>query len=139
MADATENLIAFLLDDSSLSASLGTRCNQIRGLQEFTYPFCVLFRTGTDGDTERTVDQSVGTAPFRKFYDIEVVSDDVDEAADIAERVKAYADGYSGAFGDTTIQGLFIEDHDDDYQARAVAGDEAVYVQALQAQLVGVA
>jgi len=139
MADAAENLVTFLLADSSLSTSLGTRCNQIRALQDFAYPFAVLFRTGTDGDSERTLNQGVGVSPFRKFFNLEVVSDDIDEAADIAERVKAYADGFGGTFGDTTIQGIFIEDHDDDYQSRAVLDDEAVYIQALQLELVGVA
>lgn len=139
MADAAENLRTFLLADATLLASLGDQCGQIRTLQADSYPYCVFFRTGTDGDTERTLDQAVGTLPFRKFFDIEVVSNDLDEAADIAERIKAIADGYGGAFGDTTIQGIFIEDHDDDYQSRAVADDEAVFVQALQTQLVGVA
>ena len=139
MADAAENLRTFLLADSSLLASLGDQCNQIKALDADTYPFCVYFRTGTDPDTDRTLNQSVGVSPFRKFFDVEIVSDDIDEAADIAERVKTYADGFSGTFGGTTIQGLFVEDHDDDYRSRAVADDEAVFVQALQLQLVGVA
>lgn len=139
MADAAENLRTFLLADASLLTSLGDQCGQIRTLQADTYPFCVFFRTGTDGDSERTVNQAVGTSPFRKFFDIEVVSNDLDEAADIAERIKTYADGFSGTFGATTIQGLFIEDHDDEYQARSVEDDESIYVQALQVQLAGVA
>ncbi len=138
MADAAENLRTFLLADSSLLTSLGDQCGQIRTLQEDSYPYCVFFRTGTDSDTERALTQTVGTLPFRKFFDIEIVSGDLDEAVDIAERIKTYADGFSGTFGDTTIQGVFIEDHDDDYQSRSVDDDEAIFVQALQVQLIGV-
>jgi uncharacterized protein YheU (UPF0270 family) len=139
MADTTENLIAFLLDDSSLSSSLGTQVGQMRALQEWEYPQAIVFRTGTDGDTDRTLDQAVGIKPFRQFYDIEIVSDDVDEAVDIADRVKVIADGFNGTFGATTCQGIFVEDHDDSYQPRGVDEDEAVYIQALRVEILGVA
>jgi len=139
MADTAEDLRTFLLADATILATVSTRCGQVRAMQDWAEPFLLFFRTGTDGDTERTLNQSVGTKPFREFFDLECVSDNLDEAADLAERIKTYADQFSGTFGGTTIQGMFVTDHDDDYQPRGISDDEAQFVNALRVELIGVA
>ncbi len=139
MADTAEDLRTFLLADATILATVASRCGQVRAMQDWTEPYIVFFRTGVDSDTERLANQSTGTKPFREFFDIECISDNLDEAADLAERIKTIGDQFSGTFGGTTVQGIFVEDHDDDYQPRSISDDESNYVTALRVEVVGVA
>ncbi len=139
MADVAENLRAWLLDDSTIDTQVGsTRVGQLRSLQEWSYPRITFFRTGTE-DELKTLDSPVGEAPFRNFFDIECASEDVDAAADLAERIKTIGNNYSGSFGDMTVNTLLIEDHNDDYIPKGVYDDAAVFVSSLAVQVIGAA
>lgn len=138
MADVSENLRTFLLADATVSGLVGgERIKQNTALQGWAYPFVVYFRTGTE--SERTLDESAGTAAFRHYFDIECASDDIDEAADLAEAIRAYADGYDGTFGTMTAQGVFVDSHDDDYDPRLIGDDDPIHVAALRFEIAGVA
>ena len=70
------------------------------------------------------------------IWDIEVQSDDNDEMIDIAEAVKGRLDGYAGLMGGQTIQGAFVNDHDDDYVWKSVGADDGIFAAALLVQIV---
>lgn len=70
------------------------------------------------------------------LWDIEVQSDDNAEMIAIADAVKALLDGYSGAMGDQTIQGSFVNDHDDDYVWKSVGADDGIFAAALLVRIV---
>ena len=69
-------------------------------------------------------------------WDIECHSEDIDKALDLAAAVKARLDGHLGSFGSRRVQGVFVEDHDDEYEPGGVASEEGLYVAALSAQII---
>jgi len=69
-------------------------------------------------------------------WDLEIQSADIDESLSITDAVKNRLDGYSGAMGDQTIQGSFVEDHGDEYVWKSVGADAGIHAAALQVQIV---
>jgi len=69
-------------------------------------------------------------------WDIEVQSDDLDDMLNITDAVKGRLDAYAGLMGDQTIQGSFVNDHDDDYIWKSVGADSGVHAAALLVQIV---
>lgn len=68
-------------------------------------------------------------------WDIECHSDDINESLNIADAVKRSMNGIAGTFGSGTVLGIFVTDHDDEYLPRGIAGDEGIYVAAVQATI----
>ena len=68
-------------------------------------------------------------------WNIEVHSTSDDARFDIADALKTRMNGYYGPFGSRTVQGVFIEDHDDDYIPRGIGSEEGFYVAALSARI----
>lgn len=56
-------------------------------------------------------------------FDIECLSNDLDEAQSLAATLKEALNGFAGAFGDSTALLCEITDHNDDYQPQGL-GDE---------------
>lgn len=65
-------------------------------------------------------------------WDLEVLTDVDDERWSIADAVRRALHGHLGAFGSRSVQGVFVEDHDDDYSPFAVASEEGEYVAAFR-------
>lgn len=59
-------------------------------------------------------------------WDIECISDDVDESINIAEAVKLALNAHRGTFGANTIQGAFVLDHDDNYVIKGLSQGEGI-------------
>ena len=53
-------------------------------------------------------------------FDIEVVSNDIGEAQEIADELKTALNGYAGEFGDSTCLLAEVQDHDDDYTPQSL-------------------
>ena len=88
MSDVGKNLRTYLLDDPAISFQLAAeRIHQNKVPQEEIFPFISYFRRGTQD--EHTTDESNSAQPFRHLFDLECVSDDIDQALDLAELVKA--------------------------------------------------
>lgn len=68
-------------------------------------------------------------------FDIEVVSDDLDEAQDIAAAVKRLLNGKRGTFGTQTVQGVFVSDQTDEYVPRSLADETGYTVVGLRARI----
>lgn len=116
-----EDLKTFLEADATISATVSTRVVQNHIPAEDVSPFIWFRRRGTD--PARTTDASVGDNAFFHYFDIECVSDDVDQSIDLADRIKAISDNFRGTFGSITVAGIFVEDHSDEYTPRNQMSD----------------
>ncbi len=87
-----------------------------------------------DSEHEET-DLSGAGGLIESRWNIEVHTDEDDNRFDIADAIKRRMNGYYGAFGSRKVQGVFIEDHDDDYFPRGVGSEDGLYVAALTATI----
>lgn len=70
------------------------------------------------------------------LWDIEVHSEtSADETLDIADVLKTRLHGHQGKLGTQTVQGIFVEDHDDDYLVKGDASENGLHVAALSARI----
>jgi len=84
-------------------------------------------------ETLKHMDTTSG--PTESEWDVEVIGTDDDTVLDLAEVVRTTLDGYRGAFGSRTVQGVFVSDHDDEYIPRGVADEEGFTVAALRLRI----
>jgi hypothetical protein len=134
MSDFAENLRAFLIADSGVTALVGARVHQNHAPQKYDRPFVWLRLRGTENLDK--LDDAVGAEPFRLFYDLECVSPSVAQAASLASTIKSILHNYRGAMGSGSVRGAFVQDHDDDYVPRSVDGDNGLHVAALDVELI---
>jgi len=95
----------------------------------------IWFSRGSTEDLD-TLDASPGEQPFMTAFNVEAISDDLDEAQDIAAALKARLNKYRGAFADSTVKGIFVTDHNDDYYPRGLGADEGRHVAALRVEII---
>jgi hypothetical protein len=77
-------------------------------------------------------------------YDVEVVSDDINQARDLTARIKSWLMQtplhglhFQNDFGaKQTIQGIDVEDHDDSYMAKFPDSDERIFVAAIDVEAI---
>jgi len=136
MADIGEDIRTWLLADASISAVVGTRVHQNKAPQASTTPYIWYGRATTQN--EDALADDAGTAPFSQIFDIEAISDDIDEALDIADMLKAKHLS-RGLIGGGRVQGVFVTDHADDYIPRGDNSDDGRHVAALQFEFMGYA
>jgi hypothetical protein len=137
MSSIGENLRTFIVGSTSLSTyfdaidGIGTvEQNTIR--QDAPSPRIWYQRNQQSEDLD--VDGTGGLV--ESTWDIEVHSESPDgQSLDIADVLKARLHGHKGAFGDQSVQGVFVEDHDDDYLPKGVASEDGLYVAALSAKI----
>jgi hypothetical protein len=122
----------FLRANSSIAAKVGQRVYHRHVPEGSAFPFIYLYRQSFRH--ERCLGES-GDPAFSHTYAVEVVSDDDTEADDVATLVRAL-DGSSGTFGGRTIQGLFVEEQNDDYEPKAIGSDEGYHIPALSVEVV---
>lgn len=136
MADIGENLRTVLIASTAIQAAMPTvelpaRCTQNLIYQDTPKPQVWYGRSSSVEE----VDLSGAGGLVESEWDIEVISDDLDEAQDIADAVKRFLNGKYGAFGTQTLLGCFVQDHNDEYVPKSI-GDESGYnVAALRATL----
>ena len=97
-------------------------------------PFVWFAQVGAEW--QGTLGGSAGEAPFSRSFDLECVSDDLGEAADLAEAVRSRLSDYRGTFGASEVQGVFCEDHSEDYQPRAADPDYGEHAQPLRVMII---
>lgn len=129
--DVAENLIAFLLDDEDIAELVGTRVGQDKIPQPKATPYIWLQQAGVNYET--CTDAEHGEEPVDWLFDIESVSDDVDEAAELAGMVRRRLHAYRGDFGDSTVQAVLVEDHEDDYIPRNEFEDAGLHAATFRA------
>lgn len=135
MADLAENLRAFLLDKATITTFVGAD-GVHQGLvpQDVTLPY-IWFKRSARRYLE-TTDAAPGADPDEERFDLECISDDLDESQDLSQAVCDALNAYRGTFGDTTISGAFVDDQDDDYVPRGTLGETELHTAALAVQII---
>lgn len=136
-----EDIRTWLLADASIAAVVGTnaatsRIHQNKPPQNESTPYIWYGRATTEN--EDAIDDPAGTDPFTQIFDVESISDDIDECIDLADLLKA-KHLFRGTIGNGTVQGVFITDHADDYIPRGDNSDDGRHVAALQFEFKGYA
>ncbi len=131
MADVAQNLRAFLLADASIAALVGASVHQNLVPENRPTPFIWYRQAGVA--YEPITDAAAGADPDDYLYDLECVSDDLDEAANLAALVRGRLAYYRGDFGDSTVQAIFVDDHEDDYIPRNEDADAGLHAATLRA------
>ena len=134
MSDTGTRLRAHLLGNAAITAIIGTSCHQGHVPQAVTVPYVWFGRANTD--PLRTLDSAAGQAPFVESFDVEAISDDLDEAQTLASALKARLECHRGTFDDSTVKGIFVEDHNDEYIPRGIASDEVFHVAAMRCEII---
>lgn len=136
MTDLSQDFRTYLLTKSTItdlvSGSGLARIHQNKVPEQSALPHICFFRRQTL--VERALNEQNPT-PTMANFDVECVSATQLGANALAEAVRAAIDGQRGTFGSTTVQGIFVEDHDDDYQRRNDESDDAKYVATFQVEI----
>jgi hypothetical protein len=132
VADLAENLRSVVIASTAIAAEftgIAAPYAVIQGWepQEDTLPRMHFARSSFSEE----VDLNAEGGLTEQQFDLEVISDDLDEAQDIAHATRKFLNGKRGTFGTQTVQGVFVEDHNDDYIPKGVASEEAYHVAAL--------
>lgn len=129
-----ENMVAFLKADATVSRLCGGRIHKNKIKQGSIRPHVWFARESSE--QEDTLDDANGAAPFRHFYDVEIVADTNGEADRLAEAVRARCHLFTGTFGDSTVKRIFAEVQDEQYEPHNVGGDTGLHVPSLRVQVV---
>lgn len=136
MSDLSEDFRAYLLTKATITALVGTsgdaRVHQNYIPEQSAFPHICFFRRQTL--VERALDEQ-NPDPTMVGFDVECVADSQIGANALAGVVRAAIDGQRGTFGSTTVQGIFVEDHDDDYQPKVNDSDDVVPVATFQVEV----
>ena len=114
MADIAENLTAFLLADTTITAKVGNRVVQDVLAEWKPLPFVWFSRTGTTN--ERCLGET-GATPFSHAFAVECIDASIAASQALADLVRARIETLAngGALGTQTIGNAFCEDQADDY------------------------
>lgn len=137
MASIGENLHAFLAASTGLAAATTADLTAEKAIEQNTIvddpptPRVWFMRSN---ETEE-LDLSGGGGLVQSVWDIEVYSEDIDEALAMGDAIKRALNGYRGVFGAGTSLGAEVSDHDDEYVLKGLSSDVGVHVAALSATL----
>lgn len=133
MSTIAENLRSYLLAAPAVAA-LVSRVHWNHVPEEPTSLYIWFARSGTD--TDRTLDQEVGQAPWSVSFDVECIGTDGASVLNLAEAIQGL-DCDKGDFGGGTVQLVLVGDSSDDYVPRGVNSDEGMHVQVLRLEVIG--
>lgn len=134
MSDVGINLRKHLLGDAAIAAVVGERIHQNKVPQGFDRPTIWFMRRTTENEEDLACE--AGEQPFRQTFDLEVATYDIDTTIDTATLVRSRLHNHRGEFGDGKVQGVFVEDHDDDYFPKTGSSDDGLHVAALSITIV---
>ena len=134
MPDIATRFRTFCLADATIAAAIGSRMCQSVVPEQLATPYVWFGRASTD-DLD-TLDASPGEASFVTAFNVEAISDDLDEAQSIGDALKARLNKYRGTFADSTVKGIFVTDHNDDYYPRGLGEDGGRHVAALRVEII---
>lgn len=110
MSDTDTRLRTLLTTTTAVKAKIGDRMHLDRVPTAKGSPY-VWYSRRTTGPSD-TLDASVGEESFDFSYELQVVAPISSEAKAIASLIRTTLNNYRGTFGDSTCQGIFIEDAD---------------------------
>lgn len=91
----------------------------------------------TRAASEAEVDTAGNNMITDSSWDIECQAEDLDDCLSLADAVKTELNGKHGTFGDSSILGAFVTDHDDDYLPKGIgeSDDAHIHLAALSVQI----
>lgn len=124
MTTVGEDFIAFLVADTTgVNDTVSGRVHQNVVPQGSVFPHIWIGRT--EQEKPRTNDKAGGITRAR--FDVECKGGGAGASIELADKVKDRIDNYQGAFGNSRAQGIFVEDHDDDYIPKGGGLDEGIH------------
>ena len=134
MATIGENIRTVLLADSTgVNAIVDGRVHQNNVPESIPMPRVWYTRAASFED----VDNAGVGGLTDSSWDIECHAEDLGDALNLADKVKSLLNGTKGSFGDDSVQGVFVEDHDDDYLPKGIGEDDDshIHVASISAQI----
>lgn len=133
MPTTEENLVRFLLADSTVTAKVGNRVDFNHVPESDGTPYIFFQQQGASDspaldDTART--------PYRPRYAIECWAVTPADAVELKNILQGKLHLYHGTFGSGTVQGIFAEDVSDEYEYAGDGSDNGYYGVALSAEVV---
>jgi hypothetical protein len=135
MADTAENLRTKLLADGTIAGLVGTHIHQGTVPQNDLATFPYIWFARSSRRLDRVLDEAAGAASDEEWFNVECVSDDLDESQDLAQAVRDDIECFRGTMGTQTVKAVFVEDQDDSYVPRNTAGENELHVAALSLQI----
>lgn len=129
-----ENLITFLLGDSSIAAKLGTRLTFNHFPADTAFPRAYFTRTATERDG--CLDDAAGDAPTRERFQLELQTEDQRQTEDLRKLVEARLNCYRGTFGDTTVSGIFAEQQNSGHDPRGTGRDNGLFTATFDVEVI---
>ncbi len=133
MAALDEQLIAFLRAQATVNVIAGNRIHEGNVPESSDDPYVWIQRSMRDRESYQTLQKE--THPLSEtLYDIECIAVAIADSQNLADAVRGVLDEYRGEFasGQGLIQGVFVDDHTDDYLPRGVGDDSGLNVVALR-------
>lgn len=125
MSDTAIRLRNFLLEDATIAGIVGSKVIQGQVRQKVEPPWIYIRR-----NSRTPSDDLNDNTPLSETFDVECVSDDLDEAQALSEAIWAL-DQHHGTFDDSTTGGVFIQDQSDDYIPFSVGDDDGYQIASL--------
>jgi hypothetical protein len=132
MADVSTRFRTFLLTDTTIAQMVGEQVHQ--GFVPETTKGDYVWFSRSASEPLRVL-ASGAIDPLSVRFDVEAISDDLDRAQALAAAIRSKCDAYRGTFGDSTTQGIFVEDHNDDYTPRGVFSDDVLHVASMSVEI----
>lgn len=141
MSDTDTRLRTLLTTHAAVKAKIGDRMHldKVPTIDDQKRPY-VWFRRRSTGPTD-TIDASAGDTPFDFSYDLEIIAPLATEAKQIADLIRLSTNSglglncYRGTFGDSTCQGIFVEDQDTGYEPLGIGENFGLAVVALDVRV----
>ena len=135
MSTIGTDIRTWLIADAAITAVVGARVFENKINQGNDDNVCIWFARATTSG-EDALDDDSGTKPFRQIFDLEVISKDIADTNTVADLITAKR-LHRGTFGVGKVQGVFIDDHSDDYIPRGVNSDDGWHIAAFQLDIAG--
>ena len=138
MSDVSSRFRDFLLADENINRLVGGRVHedhvpQRLGAKDLPY---IWYRLRQQSGAE-TLDSSNGEGAKFHYFDVEVVAGKATSTVkDLATFVRARCSCYRGTYGDSTCQGIFVDDRGDEYERRNGGGDEGWSIPAFDVRVI---
>lgn len=137
MSDVSSRFRDFLLADANIARLVGQRVHEDHVPQRVAakdYPFIWYRKRSATGF--ETLDSANGEQARDFSFDVELVAKSQSTAKELSELVRTRCNCYRGTYGDSTCQGVFVQDQDDSYLPRNIGGDDGLFVPALDVRVI---
>lgn len=130
------NLRAWMVRQPAIGRLVGDRVHHVHVPQKYAGTYVWFARGGRE--LADTLEMAAGTEPLGVVWDVEAISRSPDEVANLVELLEG-VHGHRGAFGDGTVQGVFVDQQADGYVPQGLGIDLGLEVAAFSMTIYGYA